>query len=188
VVSTPADLADSFADQVLPYARQLRSAALRLTGNAADAEDLVQETYVKAYAGFGTFQQGTNLPAWLHRIQANAFYGACRARSRRPREVPLDNLPAAAERADFGRSAEDIALAGLTDPALREALGTLPGHLAATVYLADAAGYRYAEIAEITGVPLGTVMSRLHRARRRLRALLTDRVRASEPEEPSQAA
>ncbi len=96
--------------------------------------------------------------------------------------------PAAAERADFGGSAEDIALARLTDPALREALGTLPGHLATTVYLADAAGYRYAEIAEITGVPLGTVMSRLHRARKRLRTLLTDRTRGSEAEEPSRAA
>lgn len=187
-MSTPAGLADSFADQVLPYARQLRAAALRLTGNQADAEDLVQETYVKAYAGFGSFQQGTNLPAWLHRIQANAFYGACRARSRRPREIPLDSLPAAAERADFGSSAEDIALARMTDPALREALGTLPGQLAATVYLADAAGYRYAEIAEITGVPLGTVMSRLHRARKRLRILLTDQMRGSGAAEPSRAA
>jgi DNA-directed RNA polymerase specialized sigma24 family protein len=116
MVSAPAESADSFADQVLPYARQLHSAALRLTGNLADADDLVQETYAKAYAGFGCFQQGTNLPAWLHRIQANTF--------------------------------------------------------ATTVYLADAQGYRYAEIAELTGVPLGTVMSRLHRGRKRLRALL----------------
>jgi RNA polymerase sigma-70 factor (ECF subfamily) len=89
VVSIPAESAepsDSFADQVLPYARQLHSAALRLTGNPADADDLVQETYAKAYAGFGSFQPGTNLPAWLHRIQANAFYGACRTRLHRGRK------------------------------------------------------------------------------------------------------
>ncbi len=190
-MSIPAESAgpaDSFADQVLPYARQLRSAALRLTGNATDADDLVQETYAKAYAGFATFQPGTNLPAWLHRIQANTFYGACRSRSRRPREIPLDGLPAFAERADFGSSAEDVALARMTNPALKEALRALPGHLATTVYLADAEGYRYAEIAEITGVPLGTVMSRLHRARRRLRALLIDQVRRSDRKLPPQAA
>ncbi len=184
----PAEPADSFADQVLPYARQLRSAALRLTGNPADAEDLVQETYAKAYAGFATFQPGTNLPGWLHRIQANTFYGTCRSRGRRPREIPLDSLPASAERADFGNSAEDVALARMTDPSLAEALRELPRHLATTVYLADAQGYRYAEIAEITGVPLGTVMSRLHRARKRLRALLIDRGWRSDLRKPPRAA
>jgi RNA polymerase sigma-70 factor (ECF subfamily) len=176
MVSAPAEPADSFADQVLPYARQLYSAALRLTGNQADADDLVQETYAKAYAGFGSFQQGTNLPAWLHRIQANTFYGTCRTRSRRPREIPLDVLSPASEPADFGKSAEDLALARMTDPALRDALRELPAQIATTVYLADAQGYRYAEIAEITGVPLGTVMSRLHRGRKRLRALLADQM------------
>ncbi len=176
MVSIPAGPADRFADQVLPYARQLHSAALRLTGNPADADDLVQETYVKAYAGFGTFRPGTNLPAWLHRIQANTFYGTCRSRSRRPREIPLDVLSPAFEPADLGSSAEDVALARMTDPALRDALRELPGQLATTVYLADAQGYRYVEIAKITGVPLGTVMSRLHRGRKRLRALLGDQM------------
>jgi RNA polymerase sigma-70 factor (ECF subfamily) len=176
MVGIPAEPADSFADQVLPYARQLHSAALRLTGNPADADDLVQETLAKAYAGFGSFQQGTNLPAWLHRIQANTFYGGCRTRGRRPREIPLDVVSPASEPADFGKSAEDVALARMTDPALRDALRELPGQIAATVYLADAQGYRYAEIAEITGVPLGTVMSRLHRGRKRLRALLGDQM------------
>ena len=174
-MSKPAEPADRFADQVLPYRPQLHSAALRLTGNSADAEDLVQETFMKAFAGFGTFEQGTNLRAWLHRIQANAFYGACRARRRRPREFPLDTIePVAPERTAVTSSAEDAALARMPDPVLKRALRELPGRLATTVYLADAEGYTYAEIARITGVPIGTVMSRLHRARKRLRARLAD--------------
>lgn len=113
-MSDPAEPAELFADQVLPYARQLHSAALRLTGNPADAEDLVQETYVKAFAGFGTFQPGTNLRAWLYRIQANAFYGSCRARRRRPQEFPLDAIePAAPERTVIANSAEDAAPAAV---------------------------------------------------------------------------
>ena len=174
-MSSPAEPADRFADQVLPYQPQLRSAALRLTGNSADAEDLVQETFAKAFAGFATFQQGTNLRAWLHRIQANAFYGTCRARRRRPKEFPLDAIePSAPERTAVASSAEDAALARMPDPVLKRALRELPAHLATTIYLADAEGYSYAEIAQITGVPIGTVMSRLHRARKRLRARLAD--------------
>ena len=107
ITAATAESADTFADQVLPYARQLRSAALRLTGNPADADDLVQETYAKAYAGFATFRRGTNLPAWLHRIQENTFYGACRSRGRRPREIPLDPLPAFAERVPLRRDRRD---------------------------------------------------------------------------------
>jgi RNA polymerase sigma-70 factor (ECF subfamily) len=181
-VSIAAEPADQFADQVLSYARQLHSAALRLTGNPADAEDLVQETFVKALAGSGTFQQGTNLRAWLHRIQANTFYGSCRARRRRPQEFPLDNVePVAPERAAVATSAEDVALARMPDPLLTRALRELPDHLAMTVYLVDAEGYTYAEIARITGVPLGTVMSRLHRGRKRLRAELADTRRSGPP-------
>ena len=189
-MSNPARPADRFADQVLPYARQLHSTALRLTGNPADAEDLVQETYAKAYAGFGTFQQGTNLRAWLHRIEANAFYGACRARRRRPQEFPIEAAlePAAPERTAVAISAEDAALARMPEPALRQALRELPGHLSTTVYLADAEGYSYAEIAEITGVPLGTVMSRLHRGRKRLRARLAGEPRPGGPGQRSRAA
>lgn len=165
--------AELFTSQALPYRRQLYATALRLTGNPADAEDLVQETFAKAYAGFRTFQQGTNLRAWLYRIQANAFNSGWRARRRRPREVPIDDTsPSAVDRATSARSAEDVALASLPDPALRTALGRLPGHLRTTVCLADAVGYTYAEIAAATGVPLGTVMSRLHRGRKRLRAHL----------------
>ena len=165
--------AEQFISQALPYRRQLYANALRLTGNPADAEDLVQETYAKAFASFRTFRQGTNLRAWLYRIQANTFNTGWRARRRRPREVPIDDAsPAAVDRAASTRSAEDVALAGLPDPALRTALGRLPSHLRTTVCLADAVGYTYAEIAEATGVPLGTVMSRLHRGRKRLRAHL----------------
>lgn len=179
--SRPTQAADRFADQVLPYSRQLHAAALRLTGNLADAEDLVQETYAKAYAGFSTFQQGTNLRAWLYRIQANTFYNSYRSRRRRPQEVPLEAGPAGTERAPVARSAEEVALARIPDPVLVDALRGLPEHLAATVYLADAEGYHYAEIAEITGVPLGTVMSRLHRGRKRLRDRL-GREAGQEPE------
>jgi RNA polymerase sigma-70 factor (ECF subfamily) len=181
-VSNLAEPADRFADQVLPYQPQLHSAALRLTGNPADAEDLVQETFAKAFAGFGTFEQGTNLRAWLHRIQANAFYGNCRARRRRPQEFPLDTIePSSPERTAVASSAEDAALARMPDPVLKRALRELPARLVTTVYLADAEGYSYAEIAQLTGVPIGTVMSRLHRARKRLRAKLADSRRPERP-------
>jgi RNA polymerase sigma factor (sigma-70 family) len=126
-VSNPDEPADRFAGQVLPYQPQLRSAALRLTGNPADAEDLVQETFAKAFAGFGTFEQGTNLRAWLHRIQANAFYGTCRARRRRPQEFPLDTIePSSPQRMAIASSAEDAALARMPDPVLKRALRELP--------------------------------------------------------------
>ena len=165
--------AELFACQALPYRRQLYANAVRLTRNPADAEDLVQETYAKAFAGFRSFRQGTNLRAWLYRIQMNVFNSGWRARGRRPREVPIDDAsPSVIDHATSARSAEDVALAGLPDPALRAALGRLPRHMRTTVCLADAIGYTYAEIAEATGVPLGTVMSRLHRGRKRLRAHL----------------
>ncbi len=179
--------ADSFAAQVLPYARQLHSVALRLTGNAADAEDLVQETYAKAYAGFGSFKPGTNMRAWLYRIEANAFFNTYRSRRRRP-EVLLESLEPVEAEHPVTRSAEDVALAEMTSPALVAALRGLPSQLATTVYLADAEGYRYAEIAEITGVPIGTVMSRLHRARKRLRTMLTDHWQAGSRQRAERAA
>ena len=166
--------AAAFEELLRTHEAMVARTALRLTGNPADAEDLVQETFAKAFAGFGTFEQGTNLRAWLHRIQANAFYGTCRARRRRPQEFPLDTIePSAPERTAVASSAEDAALARMPDPMLKRALRELPARLATTVYLADAEGYSYAEIARITGVPIGTVMSRLHRARKRLRAKLT---------------
>jgi RNA polymerase sigma-70 factor, ECF subfamily len=186
-VTKASEPADSFANQVLAHSRQLHSHALRLTGNLADAEDLVQETYAKAYAGFGTFEPGTNLRAWLCRIATNAFFSECRARQRRP-ELLVDSVDRVAHERMFARSAEELALAGMPGLRLAEALRELPSQLAATVYLADAQGYKYAEIAEITGVPLGTVMSRLHRARKRLRGLLADTAGPAATGQPSEAA
>ncbi len=169
----PVEAAERFADQALPYSPQLYRTALRLTGNRADAEDLVQETYLRAYAGFKTFKPGTNLRAWLHRIEANAFCSAYRARQRHPGEVPADSVSEAVmSRAVRVRSAEEAALARVPDQRVWEALRGLPHDQMVTVYLADAEGCRYAEIAELTGVPLGTVMSRLHRGRKRLRSRL----------------
>jgi RNA polymerase sigma-70 factor, ECF subfamily len=180
-VAMAAQAAERFADEALPYRRQLYRIALRLTGNPADAEDLVQETYAKAYAGYGGFTPGTNLRAWLCRIEANTFYSEYRASRRHAVEVPVEALYAVApERTVSIMSAEDAALARMPDPAVWAALRALPDHLRQTVYLADVEGYKYAEIAETTAVPLGTVMSRLHRGRRRLRARL-ERVTARVP-------
>jgi RNA polymerase sigma-70 factor (ECF subfamily) len=171
--------ADAFARQALPWRGQLYTAALRMTGNPVDAEDLVQETYAKAFAGFGSFQEGTNIRAWLARIALNAFLSA----RRRPiAEIPsdwVDSDRGPARGGSFAPSAEDAALARMPDLALRDALRALPPHLRATVYLADAEGFKYAEIAELTRVPIGTVMSRLHRARTRLRVQLAGHVPAT---------
>ncbi len=186
-MSNSATPADRFAEQVLPFARELRSTALRLTGTPVDADDLVQETYAKAYAGFASFKPGTNLGAWLYRIEKNAFYGAYRARRCRPREVSLESVEQAGPRVTAVSSAEDVALARLPDPAVTEALRGLPGQMAVTVYLADALNYRYAEIARMTRVPLGTVMSRLHRGRKRLRATLASDSRSARADQPRAA-
>jgi len=159
----------TFAAQALPYLRQLHLTALRLTGNHADAEDLVQETYARAYAGFHRFEPGTNLRAWLLRIETNVYLSAYRARRRRPLEIPLDSVELAT-----ARSAEDVALDRLPDTVVWRALEDLPAQLRMAVYLADAEGFKYAEIAEIMSVPIGTVMSRLHRGRSRLRERLGD--------------
>lgn len=173
--------ADAFASLALPWRRQLYAMALRMTGNPADAEDLVQETYAKALAGFSGFREGTNIRAWLARIEVNAFLST----RRRPiAEIPSDWVDDAAPdrcyaaMTGLAQSAEDAALSRMPDPAVRDALHALPPQLRAAVYLADAEGFKYAEIAEITHVPLGTVMSRIHRARRRLRAQLAASARS----------
>lgn len=167
------DAREDFAGAVLPYLRQLYAAALRLTGNHADAEDLVQETCANAFAGYRGFTQGTNLRAWLHRIQLNAYRSRYRARRVRPSEVPVSSVEIAApEGAATSRSAEEVALERMPDTVIRQALRRLPPHQRASVYLADVEGWSYAEIAQVMGVPLGTVMSRLHRGRGRLRTSL----------------
>src|SRR5580700_8555860 len=169
------DLHARFERDVLPHLSRLYPAALRMTRNASDAEDLVQETSAKAYAAFHQFKPDTNLRAWLNRILANTFISGYRKR----RREPIQELAGDVER-DLGvldlrtRSAEAEAMDRLGDTEIARALLDLPEAFRMTVYLADVEGYPYREIAEIMGTPVGTVMSRLHRARGRLREALAD--------------
>ena len=169
-----------FATAVTPFADQLYPTALRMTRNPADAEDLVQETFAKAFANFHQFRVGTNLRAWLYRILTNTFINSYRKKQREPRQETTDEikdwqLAAAETHTSSGmRSAETEVLDRLPDSDIKQALARLPEEFQEVIYLVDIEGYAYKEVAARMGTPLGTVMSRLHRARRQLREMLAD--------------
>jgi len=166
--------------QAMEHMPSLYTAALRMTRNPADAEDLVQETYLKAYRSFDSFQEGTNLKAWLYKILTNTFINSYRARRRRPEQTELDDVEdlylyrrlGGLEAVAAGRSAEEEVMDLFTDAEVKDALESLPEQFRMAVLLADVEGFSYKEIADIMDVPIGTVMSRIHRGRRALQKAL----------------
>jgi RNA polymerase sigma-70 factor, ECF subfamily len=177
-VPSEQDLVERFEREVLPLLPSLYGAALRMTRNPADAEDLLQETTLRAYRGFGTFEPGTNLKAWLYRILTNSYINTYRKKQREPRTVEgpedvedwylFDRLGGQS----VERSAEEDVLEAIPDADVKAALESIPENFRMAVLLADVEGFSYKEIAEIMDVPIGTVMSRLHRGRKALEKAL----------------
>jgi RNA polymerase sigma-70 factor (ECF subfamily) len=180
VADTDTELVARFEREALPMLDGFYRHAMKLTHDHADAEDLLQETAAKAFAGFDRFRDGTNLGGWLYRIMLNSHISDYRKQQRRPAQWLTDSISegqmlSEALHSSAGlRSAEDVALDHFEDDDIKAAMQALPDRMRITVYLADVEGRRFREIAELTGVPIGTVMSRLHRGRRRLRRLLAD--------------
>jgi RNA polymerase sigma-70 factor (ECF subfamily) len=177
--SVDAESSTRFEREVLPLRDLLYRNAIRMSGNHADAEDLVQETMMRAFTHFDSFRSDTNLKAWLLRIMTNTYINSYRKRRRQPRQCSAEHLTDqylteanARSAATELRSAEDHALDLLPDNDIKAAMQALPGIFREVVYYADVAGFRYQEIAILKNIPYGTVMSRLHRGRRRLRMLL----------------
>ena len=176
-------LRERFERDVLPLLPNLYGAALRMTRKPADAEDLVQDTYLRAFRGFAGFQEGTNLKAWLYRILTNSFINTYRKKQRQPQTVDgpddiedwylFDRLGAQS----VEDSAEDEVLDRLPDDDVKQALESLPENFRIPVLLADVEGFSYKEIAEIMETPIGTVMSRLHRGRKALEKALWETAR-----------
>lgn len=171
-----------FADQAMEFMPSLYAAALRMTRNPADAEDLVQETYLKAYRAFAGFQEGTNLKAWLYKILTNTFINSYRSKKRRPEQTELDDVEdlylyrrlGGLEAVRANRSAEEEVMDRFTDTDVKGAVEALPEGFRLAVLMADVEGFSYKEIAEILDIPIGTVMSRLHRGRKALQKALHD--------------
>jgi RNA polymerase sigma-70 factor (ECF subfamily) len=170
----------TFTQQVAPFMDALYAAAMRMTRNPADAEDLLQETMLRAYRGFPGFRDGTNLRAWLYRILTNSYINSYRAKQRRPDQTELDEVEdlylyrrlGGLEAATMGRSAEDELMDLFTEDEVKSAIDALPDGFRLAVLLADVEGFAYKEIAEMLDIPIGTVMSRLHRGRKALQKSL----------------
>ena len=176
---------EQFTSDAMQYAPQLFSTALRMTRNRSDAEDLVQETYIKGWRSFHTFQEGTNLRAWLFRIMTNTYINKYNAKKRKGIEVELDDVEelflykrlGSIDQSQLSSSAEDQMLELFTDDEVKNALESLPEDFRIPVLLSDVDGFAYKEIAEMLEIPIGTVMSRLHRGRKAMQKMLYEYAR-----------